>query len=171
MRQWMREQKRMLSQDERELQSRRVFNQIVQMDVFETSDCILLFNALPDELPTREFLDQWSASHELFLPVVVGNDLEIRKYEGVDRLIRSHHYGIMEPVGDCLEDWRRIDLAIIPGIAFDLAKNRLGRGKGYYDRFLRNTSAYKIGVGFNVQLVNELPVEPHDIPMDDVICG
>ncbi|MDE6142896.1 MAG: 5-formyltetrahydrofolate cyclo-ligase, partial [Muribaculaceae bacterium] len=56
-----------------------------------------------------------------------------------------------------------------PAVAYDRKGNRLGRGKGFYDRLLQTTSATKIGVGYEFQLVDEIPVEPHDVGMDMVI--
>ena len=84
-------------------------------------------------------------------------------------------YGIMEPGGPAFTAYDDIDLIIIPGVAFDVKHNRLGRGKGYYDRFLqqmqqmRQTHAYKIGVCFPHQLVDSIPVTTYDIPMDEVV--
>jgi 5-formyltetrahydrofolate cyclo-ligase len=57
----------------------------------------------------------------------------------------------------------------VPAVAFDKDGNRLGRGKGFYDRLLNHTKAVKIGVAYDFQLVDEIPVEPHDIPVDRVI--
>lgn len=81
-------------------------------------------------------------------------------------------YGIMEPEGPAFTAYDDIDLIITPGVAFDVNHNRLGRGKGYYDRFLqqmRQTHAYKIGVCFPHQLVDSIPVTAYDIPMDEVV--
>ena len=58
---------------------------------------------------------------------------------------------------------------VIPAVAFDRRGNRLGRGKGFYDRLLQSTTATKIGVGYDFQLFEEIPVEEHDVPMDFVI--
>jgi 5-formyltetrahydrofolate cyclo-ligase len=63
----------------------------------------------------------------------------------------------------------KIDLVIAPGIAFDKNKSRLGRGKGYYDRFFINKRIVKIGVGFDFQLLESIPVNQFDIKMDKII--
>ena len=62
-----------------------------------------------------------------------------------------------------------IDWIIVPGVAFDKKLNRLGRGKGYYDKLLVQTSATKIGICYELQLFDEIPAEPHDIKMDFII--
>ncbi|MBR2476274.1 MAG: 5-formyltetrahydrofolate cyclo-ligase, partial [Bacteroidaceae bacterium] len=62
-----------------------------------------------------------------------------------------------------------IDLIIVPGVAFDRNLNRLGRGKGYYDRLLTNSNAYFIGIGYDMQVVDSITTEPHDIKMNCII--
>jgi 5-formyltetrahydrofolate cyclo-ligase len=78
----------------------------------------------------------------------------------------------MEPTGELfpVESYHEIDLAVIPGVAFDRLGARLGRGKGYYDRLLSQMpNAYKIGICFPFQLLERLPSEPHDVLMNEVI--
>ena len=81
-------------------------------------------------------------------------------------------FGILEPTGEVFSDYDNVDAAIIPGMAFDGHGNRLGRGKGYYDRLLpRLTKAYKIGVCFPFQYFDEIPSEEHDVVMDCVVSS
>ena len=77
---------------------------------------------------------------------------------------------ITEPVGNTeLYDGRRA-VAIVPGIVFDINGNRIGHGKGYYDRFLSDyPEIKKIGVAFDENLIYEIPAESHDVPMDIVV--
>ena len=77
-------------------------------------------------------------------------------------------YNIIEPIGTPIPA-SEIDLIIVPGVAFDKSGNRLGRGKGFYDRLLHNLSAIKIGVGYDFQLIEKINTEPHDIAMDAII--
>lgn len=58
---------------------------------------------------------------------------------------------------------------VVPAVAYDRRGNRLGRGKGFYDRLLGSTRATKIGVAYEFQIVDEIPTEPHDVPMDIII--
>jgi len=79
----------------------------------------------------------------------------------------------MEPTGPLFapEHYGEIELAIIPGMAFDSAGHRLGRGKGYYDRLLPNLKTAKLtGICFPFQLLEEVPAEAHDISVCKVIC-
>ena len=132
---------------------------------------ILLYSALPDEVQTQSLLDELTeAGKTVLLPKVVSSeDMELRRYTGVSSL-QPGAYGIMEPVGARFTDYAAIDVAVVPGMAFDTQGHRLGRGKGYYDRFLAKLpGVYKIGLCFSWQLVDEVPSEANDITMDEVI--
>lgn len=137
---------------------------------FRAANTILLYYSLPDEVNTHEFVRKWSREKQILLPVVVGDDLEIRKYTGPQDLATGS-YGIEEPTGELFTDYAAIDFIAVPGVAFDRNGNRLGRGKGYYDRLLpRIPQAYKIGICFPFQIVEEVPAEPFDIRMDEIIA-
>lgn len=129
----------------------------------------MLYHSLKDEVDTHAFIRKWSREKRILLPVVTGDDLELRLYTGPEDLTIGA-YGIEEPTGALFTDYSTIDLIVVPGVAFDRDGNRLGRGKGYYDRLLpRIPSAYKIGICFPFQVVDEVPAEPFDIRMDEII--
>ena len=132
---------------------------------------VVLYHPLADEVDVRPLL-AIATSKTLLLPRVTGpTDMELRLYTGPDCLAAGA-FGIMEPSGPLFTDYHRIDLAIIPGMAFDRHGHRLGRGRGYYDRFLPHIhQAYKIGVCFPFQLVDSVPTEQTDVPVDEVMCG
>ena len=76
----------------------------------------------------------------------------------------------MEPVGEPFTAFDQIDVALVPGMAFDAAGHRLGRGRGYYDRFLAaHPQLHTIGVCFPFQRVADVPSEAHDIMINEVI--
>ena len=102
--------------------------------------------------------------------MVVGDDLIFREYTGIDNM-RKGAFGILEPTGPELGDIASIGLIIVPGVAFDLQNNRMGRGRGFYDRLLANSKAFKIGAAYNCQLFSQIPTEQTDIPMDLVVVG
>lgn len=103
----------------------------------------------------------------MVLPVVTGDELELRRYSGKTDL-KKGSFGIDEPTGEIVTDFSSIDVAIIPGVGFDKYGNRLGRGKGYYDRLLPKLQSYNIGVCFSFQVLPEIPTESFDRPMDEV---
>jgi 5-formyltetrahydrofolate cyclo-ligase len=114
----------------------------------------------------------FESGKRVLLPVVKDEDLELRLYEGEDSL-RKGAFGIMEPTGETFaeENYDEIQLALVPGMAFDKAGHRLGRGKGYYDRLLPKLKKAKLtGVCFHFQLVDEVPAEPHDISVAEILC-
>lgn len=145
-----------------------VFNKLEEKKEFINSQNILFYYSLPDELPTLEFLKKWSTNKNIYLPRVNGENLEILAYD--DKKLSIGSFNIEEPIGDDIIEPHLIDLIIVPAVAFDYNKNRLGRGKGFYDRLLSGaTKAIKIGVGYDFQIFETIPTEPHDIPMDIVL--
>lgn len=136
-----------------------------------TCQHILAYSALPDEVPTQELLDLLAKQgKKVLLPRVVSDtDMVLHSYTGKHDL-QVGAYGILEPTGALFTDYDAINVAIVPGMAFDAEGHRLGRGKGYYDRFLsRVPNIYKIGLCFSWQMVDDVPSDEHDIVMDEVI--
>lgn len=139
-----------------------------QHPAFQAADVVLLYHSMNDEVNTQLFIEKWSQHKQIVLPVVKGDALELRQYIP-EKGFSKGAYGIMEPVGEPFVRYSEIDLAVVPGVAFDASGRRLGRGKGYYDRLLPLLQAYKIGICFSFQLLGEVPAETFDIPMDEVI--
>ena len=156
-----------LPESARKSAAEEVFDRLEKTAAFLLADRILMYHSLPDELYTHDFLRKWANKKRFFLPRVNGVNLEVLPYEETRLELGSFH--IEEPTGDKVTDPSEIELVIVPAVAYDRKGMRLGRGKGFYDRFLTHTKATKVGVGYEFQLVDELPAEIHDIPMDMVI--
>lgn len=154
--------------DELHSRSLEVMSIVEISGIFQDAKNILIYNSMEDEVRTSEFINKWKAQKTFFLPVVVGDDIVFREFSSTSQLKESS-FGIMEPTGDDFADYKKIDLIIVPGVAFDRNKNRLGRGKGYYDRFLKKVNAPKMGICFDFQLLDRIPAESNDIKMDYVI--
>jgi len=156
---------------ERARLSGNIVQRVIQLDKWQMAHTLLLYHALPDEVDTSELIAQAvQAGKRVLLPVVVGDDLELREYKAAENLTEGAFH-IMEPTGTPFTDYAVIDLAIVPGVAFTAAGQRLGRGRGYYDRLLcRLPHVYKIGICWPFQLLDAIPAEPHDIVMDAIIC-
>lgn len=144
-----------------------VFEQLEKTAAFLLADRILMYHSLPDELSTHRFLDKWHGRKNFYLPRVNGVNLEILPYDESRLELGAFH--IEEPTGNNTVPAEEIELVIVPAVAYDRAGNRLGRGKGFYDRLLASTKATKVGVGYEFQIVDEIPAEPHDVKMDMVI--
>ena len=95
--------------------------------------------------------------------------MELREYNN-DNDLRIGYFNILEPCGKPFFNYEEIDVAIIPGMGFDKTGNRLGRGKGYYDRLLPQIPAPKVGICFPFQLIEEVPAEAFDFRMDTIIA-
>lgn len=144
-----------------------VFAQVEQLAAFMMAKHILMYHSLPDELSTLEFIDKWHKRKKFFLPRVNGVNLDILPYEKTE--LRLGAFQIEEPTGDNMTSIDDIDMVIVPGIAYDKHGNRVGRGKGYYDRLLSECQALKVGVGYDCQLVDDIETEAFDMPVDLVI--
>lgn len=138
---------------------------------FLSARTVLMYWSLPDEPCTHAFIEKWGACKEILLPVVSGEDLRLGKFVSRKSLSEGA-WGIMEPLQNPSVELSRISLVVVPGVAFDARGNRLGRGKGYYDRFLswpELGGAYKLGLCFDFQMLDSLPASPWDVPMDEVL--
>lgn len=130
---------------------------------------IMLYYSLPDEVNTHGLISELTGKTVLLPRVKDNEEMEVRIYSEAAGLSVGK-YGIMEPCGPVFNGYDDIDLVIVPGMAFDRQGHRLGRGKGYYDRFLPQLKrAYKIGICFDFQVMESVPTEPTDISMDEVI--
>lgn len=132
------------------------------------ADNILLYHSLPDELSTLAFIEKWCERKHFFLPRVNGVNLEVLPYRRSE--LRHGAFHIEEPAGDDVRDISEIELVVVPGVAYDRQGNRVGRGRGYYDRLLSSTKATKVGVGYDFQLIEEeIDAAPHDVAMDFIV--
>lgn len=157
----------MLLESERRKAAEEVFEQLEKTAAFLMADRILMYHSLPDELSTRSFLSKWHDKKHFYLPRVNGVNLDILPYDESRLELGAFH--IEEPTGNETVDPETIELVVVPAVAYDKKGNRLGRGKGFYDRLLKSTKATKVGVGYEFQLFDSIPVEPHDVRMDMVI--
>lgn len=149
--------------------SEKILEQLEETELFQHASCIALYHAIPGEVQTATFIEKWYLKKKLLLPLIKGDDLLLIPYTGKESL-QSGIFGILEPryTGITIPE-QEIDLIIVPGVAFDRQLNRLGRGKGYYDRLLSSIQAPKVGICFNFQLIEEVPTEPFDKQMDILI--
>lgn len=148
-------------------QSEQILAKLEQHPDFARAKIVMLYSALPDEVQTQAFLEKWHLKKKIILPTVVGDDIIPVEY-GKDTAFAVGDFNILEPQNEPYTGG--FDLIIVPGVAFDHKGNRLGRGRGYYDRFLcQHLDVKHIGICFDFQLVDEVPAEPFDIRMDEVL--
>ncbi|MDA3954807.1 MAG: 5-formyltetrahydrofolate cyclo-ligase [Bacteroidales bacterium] len=159
-----------VSIEDKKSKSKNIFKQIEDLNEFVKSEIIMLYWSMNDEVYTHDFIQKWANTKQIILPSVKGDKLELKFFTGIDDLVKGDSYGIGEPSGEIITNSDKIDLIIVPCVAFDKQNNRLGRGKAYYDKLLTTTKAYKIGVCFDFQLLDSVPVDVHDVKMDIVIA-
>ena len=168
----MRQRKQQYTQQQLKQLSQPVIARLKPL--LKEAQIVMAYYSLPDEVCTHQLRDDLVADDKtVVLPHVIdGERMELRRYTGSHDLIEGS-FGIMEPVGEPFTDYHLIDVALIPGVAFDTDGHRLGRGRGYYDRFLSHlsplTSHLLIGVCFDFQKVASVPVDINDIPVDCVV--
>lgn len=161
---------RTLTAEERCAASRRIFARVAASPEFAAARCVGLFCSLPDEPDTAEALTAWSRLKRVVVPRVEGEEMRFYDYDPAT-LVRGA-FGIVEPGPEArLCRPGEIDLLVVPGVAFARSGARLGRGRGFYDRYLSQPEvrAVRIGVCYARRLVDELPVEPHDVTMQRVV--
>lgn len=131
---------------------------------------ILLYHSMPDEVFTHEMIELLKdKGKKVLLPTVVGDELELHEYVSNDACHTENTFHIQESDGPLFTAYESIELAIIPGMAFTKKGDRLGRGKGYYDRLLPKIKCPLIGLAFPFQIVDSIDCEEHDVKMDYVV--
>ncbi|MFZ4723947.1 MAG: 5-formyltetrahydrofolate cyclo-ligase [Paludibacter sp.] len=169
IREHIKELKKQLSDFQVSEEANKVFDKIELMPEFQSYKTILIYWSTNDELPTHKIAKKWSETKIILLPSINGENLTLKKFSS-DEQLKKGKLGISEPETNEIYNGI-IDLVIVPGIAFDLVGNRLGRGKGYYDRFFSELKIPKWGVAFDFQLLPEIPVSENDIKMDKVFTA
>lgn len=160
--------KKQFTQEDFILMSDEVFAVLEITGAFQDSKNILIYNSMPDEVSTQNFIKKWKNDKNFILPIVSGNELKLHKLNDKTEF-KTSPFGIEEPIGENFTDYAKIDLIIVPGVAFDRKCNRLGRGKGYYDRFLPKTNATTIGVCFDFQLFDHIIAGEEDVRMNIIV--
>jgi len=165
------------AQSDPEAASRVIFDRLAQMPEYVDARTVLSYVSFHNEVSTRQFLARvWSDGKRLAVPYCVGDCLELFRLESCDELA-PRTLGILEPKADYLGRVDRrigpgeLDLIVVPGLAFDPQCGRIGYGKGYYDRLLRQVSAKTavVAVAFACQVFPEVPVLGYDVRMDKVV--
>lgn len=169
LRKYIKEEKAKISHAEKQNRSEVIWRKMEVDDTFRKAKTIMLYWSMADEVHTHDFIEKWHDAKRIILPAVNGDKLDLKVYEGYHSMVRGAHFGIMEPAGSDFTALGSIDLIVVPGVAFDHQNNRMGRGKAYYDKLLQKVSCAKYGVCFDFQLLENVPADEHDIPMDRVI--
>ncbi len=171
LRKIVRASKKEISLNDKIQRSKAVMQKVETHPDFVAAKTVLLYWSMDDEVYTHDFVRRWYHDKNILLPCVDGDNLLLRRYTGADSMVPGPQFGIPEPVGPIFDEVNLIDMIVVPGVAFDKQRNRMGRGRGFYDRLLKTTSrAVKVGVAFDFQVFDAIPVEPFDVAMSAVIA-
>lgn len=170
---------RLYNQDkeEKRVKSQIIKDKLFSSDILKKAHVVMFYVSKEEEVDTRRMIkDALETGKRVVVPYSLSetNEIIAAEIEGLKDL-EIGVYGIYQPRKKQLKrvPLSEINLAIVPGVAFDKQNHRLGRGKGYYDRFLKNLSSRTITIGicFDFQLVDNLPKETHDFPVSRVITN
>ena len=160
--------RRTMPKEEAESLSVAVVSHLKSVPEFYEGHKIMLYYPIRNEVDVIPLLEAYQDSKVLLLPVVLhGHKMELRQYKGAESL-KKGSYGIPEPIGERYSG--HIDTIIVPGVGFDRQLHRIGRGGGYYDRFLKkHPEAKKVAVAYDFQIVDHVPVGFFDQKVDAII--
>lgn len=150
--------------------SARVCMRILEMDKYRAAKRVLAYASVNNEVSLRGLIRQMlDEGKEVYLPVVRDRlRMDAVRVYALDDL-KKGAFNVLEPTGGEVIAPQELDLALVPGMAFDRAGYRLGYGSGYYDRFLSGCGAFFVGVAYEKQIVDQVPYSPHDRKMHAVV--
>lgn len=164
--------KRQHTRQELSVLSLAVVNNLMADSHLKEAHTVLLYYSMEGEVDTHDLVEKlYREGKNVFLPRVRDSyNMDIVAYSGTDSLKPAGSFHILEPQGEPFTDFEKIEVVVVPGIAFTSDGKRMGRGRGYYDRILPLLSnAFKIGICFPFQILKNIPFERYDISMDKVI--
>lgn len=153
-----------LSEDSRRRASERVCDLLAAWEVFQHSDTMVTYLPMRSEVDLTHLLSQFPEKNWGVPRIQADGCMTFHLYD--PKMLVAHAYGMMEPDPACLLIApRQIQLALVPGLAFDRRGWRLGYGGGFYDRFLRDIPGISVGVTYQALIRPAVPHHDHDIPM------
>ena len=184
----MLEKRKVLSKEEVKLKSDRIKERLYSLNEFKKAKNVMFYISFNKEADTIAIIDEFlkksnknngknnndMGNKKIIVPYAIKNNslLQLSELRSMDDL-EPKAFSILEPKAEKIMkfDIKKLDLVIIPGIAFDKRGHRIGYGQGHYDRFLEklDRKIKKIALAFDFQLIDRVPEEKHDVPMDFVV--
>ena len=129
---------------------------------------IALYLAKHDEVNLKQTIDKLNDTKQIYIPTITNDDTMVfNKYNDIQI---KNKYNINECINKDIIDIKDLDIIIVPLRAYDNNYNRVGRGKGYYDKVLNNAK-YKVGIAYSIQYINNIEIQKHDIKLDDILTN
>jgi 5-formyltetrahydrofolate cyclo-ligase len=162
-----------ISAAERGAESLKLCQKLKEQSFFQTAATILFFAPLPDEPDVWPLLQEALAAGKtaaLLQFSAAAQNYVARRVQNLQSEIVAGQFWVREPKSNCAQiALADFDLVLVPGVAFDLRGNRLGRGKGFYDQLLADVRGVKCGIAFDEQVVKEVPTGKSDVPVDFIL--
>ncbi len=166
-------------EDVRFKKSKLIANKLFKMQEFISARAIMFYCSFDGEVETFSMIQEAQRlGKKVVLPITIKKENKIipSVINNIENDLLKGPYGILQPKEDACRDFdlKDLGLVIVPGLGFDQKNNRLGRGKGYYDRFLKilPESTPTIGLAFDFQVLSSLPlIEDHDVPVSCVLTN
>ncbi|MCQ2311832.1 MAG: 5-formyltetrahydrofolate cyclo-ligase [Paludibacteraceae bacterium] len=168
LREVLEQRRRVYDASKAELDSQTLVERISQLPQFQQAQTVMLYMPIHNEVNLKGLLDLYEGQKTFLLPVTHRRSMQAHPYAGEENMIRGK-YRVVEPTTPPYKG--SIDLILVPGVAFDKQLHRLGRGGGFYDKFLRkHPQATKMGVGYDFQIYKKvLPHSLLDVKLDAII--
>jgi len=163
-----------IDNQERARKSRQAARHLLALPEIEEAEVVLAYASLPDEVDTVPVMTRLlTQAKRVLLPRVCATGLELIEVSSLTHDVSIGAYGILEPVSGETVSVAEVDFAIIPGRAFGLRGERIGRGKGYYDRLMsrEDFGAHRCGYCFACQILDDIPMDEQDIPVETIVTG
>jgi 5-formyltetrahydrofolate cyclo-ligase len=155
---------------ERRAKSRLIEDKLFSLPEFRAARVILFYASFRSEVETWEMIRRALAEGtRVVLPRVKGKELALFEIRDFDQDVRPGTWDIPEPAQGRPASVREVDLIVVPGSVFDERGNRMGYGGGFYDRLLPSFTGPTVGLAFELQIVDRVPVGPHDVPVKKIV--
>ena len=169
----LREKRKNQDKSIKKIKDTKICSKIEKLTEFQNAKSVLFYAPIEQEMEVDiwKLIKKYIQKKEVFLPRTEHKkrSIKICHISNLGQLKKST-LGILEPDGKCeTEKPKNIDLVIVPGIAFDEQGNRIGFGKGFYDTLLKKTKCPKVALAYDFQIMQSIPCEKHDVPMDIII--
>lgn len=148
----------------------RIVRRAVELPEVRDVRTVMLFSSFGSEVPTAPLIERLHGRRIVVaLPRIEAGELVPVAYTPGDP-VRATSFGALEPIGPNGLDPASLDVVWVPGVAFDRLGGRVGYGGGFYDRFLRGLPAFRVGLAFGLQVVEDpLPAGRFDLPVQAIV--
>lgn len=149
--------------------SNKIAENLFNLGQYKKAKTVMFFVSFSSEVNTHGMIREALKRKTVIIPKVIGHEIEPSVIIDFDNLIPGK-FGILEPIEAMKIAYKNIDLVLVPGIVFDKEGHRIGYGFGFYDKFLAKApKAVRIGLAFDFQVVDRIPREEHDVPVDLIV--